>query len=288
MYHDTLSYEDAMPEQTDKFVSWASILSSAAAVLGLIQSQTLLTALALALIAVALCTIAIVRQSRHRLQSASLSAEGVNLDSLNIANLRRRVNRSLVLQHAYQLAKIEGRELTVSWQYNGFCRAETEASIEFSVDSENNIPFPQLECFAYDLKEDPERLHKIRPILLGADGLSKKIAIPFLRPLAQQEHFSVLLNCRLPECVGTGVQYYASSLSFEQARVSRVVVHLIFVRNPPEWVRVYEPDKSNRLKLLNELRPFKNDGETCEYIDLTEMAPGQSLRIFVYRLRALN
>ena len=68
--------------------------------------------------------------------------------------------------------------MVVTWRYNGYCRAPHESAVEFSIDTDNHIPFDRLECYAYDLRNDPHRTHRIRPVLLGADGLSKKIAVP--------------------------------------------------------------------------------------------------------------
>ena len=76
--------------------------------------------------------------------------------------------------------------------------------MQFSIDSDNNVPFDDLICFAYDLRRDPGMQHKIRPILIGNDGNSKKIATPFLAPLVAQEPFNLLLKCHLPGCMKTG------------------------------------------------------------------------------------
>ena len=138
--------------------------------------------------------------------------ERLNLDALHVANLRRRLNRSLNVERAFQVAIIEGADLHLAWQYEGYCQANAETSIEFSIDSDNNIPFDQLECFAFDLQNDPVRLKQIRPTLVGSDGVSKKISVPFLKALTGNDRFSVLLHCTLPACINTGVQYYTSSL----------------------------------------------------------------------------
>ena len=61
--------------------------------------------------------------------------------------------------------------------------------------------------------------------------------------------------------------------------------HLVFVLRAPIWVRVYECDKRGRPGLVSALRPFKDDGETCEYVDIVENAGGQSVRIYLYNLR---
>ena len=35
--------------------------------------------------------------------------------------------------------------------------------MEFSIDTDNNIPFDKLDCFAYDLQHDAHRNHKNPP-----------------------------------------------------------------------------------------------------------------------------
>lgn len=115
------------------------------------------------------------------LRSASVRIDDRSIDALNLANLRRRVNRSLVIQEARQPARIKGDALVIDWRYAGYCRAKQETVIEFSVDSEADVPFDALECFASDLGRDPNRCHKIRPLLLSPDGLSKKLALPMAR-----------------------------------------------------------------------------------------------------------
>ena len=131
-----------MRESADTIASWASILGSLVAFFGLIQSQTWLVGVGFCFLGISTVAVFHAWRTRQFLQSASISVEGLNLDSLNIANLRRRSNHSLVLQRAYQLARIEGRDLSVAWQYEGFCQAARETSIEFSIDTENNCKRP--------------------------------------------------------------------------------------------------------------------------------------------------
>jgi len=95
------------------------------------------------------------RKQRRLLRLAALRVDGRSIDSLNAANLRRRLNRSLVIQEAQNVATVHGEDLTLSWQCTGYCRTEQESLIEFSIDTDNNIPFGELECFAYDLHNDP-------------------------------------------------------------------------------------------------------------------------------------
>ncbi len=268
-------------ERPDNLASWASILGSVVTVLGLLQSQLWITVFGLAVVGIAGGTFLLLQKNKKRLLLSGFQIEGLNIDSLNIANLRRRLNRSLTVQRAYHFATIDGSNLSVAWQYEGFCRVKRETVTEFSIDAESNVPFDQLECFAFDLKEDPQRTHRIRPILVGNDGISKKIAVPFLTPLVQDQPFGIVLNCVLPGCIGKGVHYYTSSLSFEQQTIPELTVHLVFVNSPPKWLRVYECG-TGKAVLANELRPTNADGNTWEYIDEVLNPSGQSVRVYLY------
>ena len=139
--------------------------------------------------------------------------EGQGIDSLNIANLKRRVNRTFVVQEAQHTARIEGKNLEITWKYSGYCKAARASTMEFSIDSEARTSFADLDCSAYDLGHDPEMLRKIRPLLVGNDGISKKISVPLLKPVKAKESFGVLLNCTLPRCLPAGSGYYTSTLS---------------------------------------------------------------------------
>lgn len=192
-------------------------------------------------------------------------------------------NRSLIVQEAEQVATINGEDLGIAWRYRGYCRAPHEASVEFSIDSDNNNPFEHLDCFAYDLQHDPKRMHRIRPVLLGADGLSKKIAVPLLERLSEREPFNVLLICTLPGCMKSGVDYYTSTMSAAQERVPTSTVRLVFLNERPEWVRVYECGASGTTRLLKDLRPSRETAELIEYTDQAADVPAQSVRIYIFR-----
>ncbi|MDP2895513.1 MAG: hypothetical protein Q8Q12_03010 [bacterium] len=266
----------------EPLASWATILGTVFSVIGLIQSRGWLAGISALFIGASIFAGLYARRKRLALDSAAVKVEGHSIDSLNIANLRRRVNRSLVIQEVNHVARIEGEDLKMTWQYAGYARADHQAAIEFSIDSDNNIPFEALDCFAYDLQRDPGRKHKIRPVLLGTDGISKKIAIPFLEPLTAQQPFAVLLKCGLPGCMKAGFEYYTSTLSFDQDRVPRLTVRLVFAGARPSWVRVYECSPSGSARLLKELRPWRESQECTEYQDTAEEVPGQSARIYVF------
>jgi hypothetical protein len=277
-----------MTEARETLSPWITVLGSAVAFSGVLAAETWLTLFGIGCSAISATAALSLAPCKSRPLTTGVNIEGLNLDSLHIANLRRRLNRSLRVQRGLHVAIINGPDLTLAWQHDGICLSERETAIEFSVDSENNVPFNDLDCFAFDLQNDPARLRQIRPTLIGNDGLSKKISVPFLEPLKSQQRFSVLLNCNLPGCVTSGVQYYTSSFSFDQPSVDSATVHMIFVKCRPHWVRAYEYRQNGEVNFVGDIRPFRDDGVTCEYLDSVQNVPGQSVRVYLYDLPAVE
>lgn len=263
--------------------SIAALLGPVATIIGLIQSRGWLTLFGAIFVIIAIAVLVYARGQRRRLESASVEIEGISIDSINAANLRRRVNRSLMVQTAEHVATIDGVDLDIIWQYAGYCRVEHETAMEFSVDSGTMLDFDRLDCYAYDLQRDPEKHHKIQPVLVGPDSMSKKIAVPFLEPLAAREPFNLMLHCRMPMTYRTGVCYYTSTLSFDQNRVGRCTVRLRFLRSKPSWVRAYGCDRTGKPRLLKSLHPVHDEPALIEYRDVTENIDAQSMRIYLFK-----
>lgn len=267
----------------DTLAYWSSVIGTAVEVLGIVEQAPWLAGLGLVLIAASIAAFTFGWKARQRLRLAAVTIEGRRIDSLNLASLERRLNRTLLIQEADQVATIKGEDLVVTWRYSGYCRAASEASVEFSIDMDNHVPFERLDCVAYDLRNDPGRTHAIRPVLLGSDGLSKKVAVPLLKRLSAQDPFSVLLRCSLPGCIKSGVEYYASSTSVSQPAIPEYTVRLLFVGDRPEWLRAYECDSNGKTALIKDLRPSHEDRRMTEYLDLASEVAGQSARIYLFR-----
>jgi hypothetical protein len=270
------------PYSLESLAAAATILGTVVSVLALVQSRAWLVLTSLIFVCVSIIAGLSARRERRALDAASVMIEGHSIDSLNIANLRRRVNRTFVIQEAQHTARIEDEDLKITWMYSGYCRAERESAIEFSIDVDDSTSFDRLDCIAYDLGRDPDMAHEIRPFLVGTEGISKKISVPFLEPLNADQPFSVLLKCTLPGCIKPGFGYYTSTLSFAQDRVRCCVVRLIFVGLGPYWMRVYESTPLRRPRLVKNLAPLRQDQGLCEYLDVVEDRPGRSARIYTF------
>jgi hypothetical protein len=269
----------------DSFRDTVTVLASALRtffrLLEAIPTVAWLTALVGLIMIGSIGAIAHARRERQRVESAVLKIAGRNIESLSAANLRRRVNQSLRMQVVLNTAVIHGEDLTITWKCLGYCRGGRETSIEFSVDSDNNIPFHELRCSAYDLQHDPKRRHPVRPILVGPDGISKKVAVPFLAPVGAGQLFNVLFTCELPGCMKAGVEYYTASLSFEHDDALQYAVRLLFLGTHPQWLRVYETGPGLP-KSVKQLRPARVNDDAVEYEDALKRLAAKSIRIYVF------
>lgn len=266
----------------ESLIALATIVGTATSVLAVIQSRAWLVFTSLLFVSTSIVVGLYARKKRIALNAASTEIEGHGIDSLNIANLKRRVNRTLLIQEAYHTARIEGENLEITWQYSGYCKVERETAIDFSIDSDDSTAFENLDCVAYDLARDPGMVQPIRPLLVGSEGISRKLSVPFLEPLKAHDSFAVLLKCALPRCVKAGFGYYTSTLSFAQDRVRRCEVRLIFAGPVPSWLRVYECSTLRRPVLLKTLPPIRQTAHFSEYVDVEKDRLGQSARIYIF------
>jgi hypothetical protein len=261
---------------------WVTVIGTAVGLFGIIQSHAWLAALGVLAAVTSIGALIYARHERVRFRAVFVTVEGRTIDCLSLATLRRRMNRSLTIQHAEHDATIHGEDLTATWHYAGYCHGISESSIEFSIDADSHIPFDDLACSAFDLVNDPRKEHPIRPILIGSDGISKKVAVPLLAPLGPGNQFEVLLTCELPGCMKAGIDYCTATVSFNQDRILDYSMKLIFADEQPGRVRAYEAGSTGTSRLLKELKPVHSTGSRTEYLDAAGEIWARSARIYVF------
>ena len=91
--------------------------------------------------------------------------------------------------------------MEITWKCSGYCKSDRATSIDFSIDSDDSSVFENLDCVAFDLVRDPDMVRPIRPLLVGSEGISRKLSVPFLEPVKAHDSFKVTLKCHLPRCL---------------------------------------------------------------------------------------
>jgi hypothetical protein len=112
-----------MPFSLEALAALATILGTVISILALLQSRAWLVLISLFFGGLAIAAGLYAWRERLARNAASNVIEGDSIDSLNIANLRRRLDRGFVVQEAEHTARIEGEDLEITWRYSGYCSA---------------------------------------------------------------------------------------------------------------------------------------------------------------------
>jgi hypothetical protein len=82
------------------------------------------------------------------------------------------------------------------------------------------------------------------------------------------------------------VEYYTSTVSLAQDQIQTYTVRMVFLRDRPQWVRVYECGESGEIDLLKDLQPSLETKRFTEYLDLANEVPARAARIYMFRRSA--
>lgn len=281
-----------MNKVNEQVAFWATIVSLLLGIFTTFQQGFLYFVAGLSLLALSFFSFFYVLYFTKKVKRASISIDGLRIDSLNLANLERCCNDTLVVKNAKHKAIIDKYNLYAAWNYSGHCRGKLgESGIEFSIDSDSNNSLQSINCYGYDLIVDPEKKNKISPFLIGPEGMSKKIKLPFLKHVGRGDRFDVMLRFFLKNCMALGRDYYISTLSFSQKETIFCTVTLFFVEVKPEWVRVYEISPQGDARFIKSLALNKYDEERDAWVfeDIIAEAPARFARIYMFlREKALK
>src|ERR1700722_19499213 len=98
----------------ESLASLATIVGAIVSIFALFQSRAWLVLISALFVCLSIGAGLYARRERLAVAAASTVIEGYSIDSLNIANLRRRVNRTFVIQEAQHTARIEAEDLKIT------------------------------------------------------------------------------------------------------------------------------------------------------------------------------
>lgn len=138
--------------------------------------------------------------------------------------------------------------------------------------------------FAYDLKNDPNKNHKILPSLASPKGLSKRVIYRFLKRVNFNTCFEI---CTYQECKNSvkevGKDVYMSGVLYKNRPIDTYQVILEFHNKKPNTINVYEvKNKTGTFlyKLDDKIVDSPNDVYT--YVDDVCDANAWSVRVYIF------
>ncbi|OJW12771.1 hypothetical protein [Mucilaginibacter sp. 44-25] len=215
------------------------------------------------------------------LKNVTISIDGKPIMSINQENLNRTVqNDDFKLINTTNTVTIEGKDLDVEFDSKGVRVANNMAGYIYNISGDKFIPFTDLDCYGFDLLQDPNKAHDIKPVLLSQDGLSKQVLVPFLKSVPLQHPYHVYIYWKYPDCMQTGIDYYTCSLSYnDNSATTAQTVKLVFKKPFPKWVRVYEVEKG----MTNQFKALQKHAQNEDCVTYMDEYPNINLKkIIIY------
>ena len=283
--------EKAVEIFKESFMYILSVVSLVVSIsLNISGKKTLALVIAAAFVVSLIYAIAITIQKKKKKKSTPQTAPVTIIDGRPVGILvladafRTQMDSVEVYTVKHQAIIKENNDFTVVWNYSGRCtKKEGESSFIFSIQGENNVPLEQLDCYGYDLINDPDKKQRIYASLLSpseggaVDDKVKKIRIPFLKQVHQNESFSIELHYTWPQAMKYDEDYYISSLSFKNDKITSYRVELIFEKIIPKWVRAYD-EKGNLLRQI-----ALSHQEKRQYFYIDDIAEPSAKSTIIYK-----
>lgn len=255
----------------------ASICTIISTIYGICTGNFVLTIIVLVII------LLMIGYKFYRQRHSNLSIKYKKIDFISLVKPIIKSDHTLAPEYIEHKCVIKGEEACFVYTYEGICCANSgEDSIIFNIGAEEFIPFEDLECYAYDLYNDPKRKNSIRPELVGDDGLSKKVKVKFLKRLQRYNRFKIEFTFIYPHCIKYGKDYVLFFSSYKQ-NIQYLKNILYFIDDPPMFVELHK-EKNNTLLYQKTILKDKNESSNIKhtYIDIHESCSGTQTFLYFF------
>jgi len=190
--------------------------------------------------------------AKNRLKKSTIVIEGLTINGLNQSNRYKADSKGTELIEAVYRWHIEGSDSNAYVEHKTKFREDlTEFPFRASADVHNN--FADMNCYGYDLNEDPKRLRKIPAKLVSADdGSFKKINVPLIKPVTKGNIAHVALQRKTKGCMSASKDYLTIMHKIKGGSV-KLKVELTFTGIKPRIINAYEVQNNGKYKFLSQM-----------------------------------
>lgn len=217
--------------------------------------------------------------------------EGLRIEPAdNIPIFIPRKNRLNPLNVVHKFS-IERTSVKLEYEYCGVCNDKNGVDCFSTILHSNDINnLDNMNWFAYDLKNDPNRSRKILPQLQSPDSSTKKVIFKFHKRIKYNQIFHYYTYQEVENAMREyGKDYFVSTVLYKNKPLCDYKVILKFVHIKPSNISVYSV-KNRKGKFLYNLLDtnmiFEND--TYTYIDDIENETSWSIRVYIFDREAEN
>lgn len=257
-----------------------SIITSIMAIMGGIQNNFLVLVLGIIL---TLLLVYIFIKIKKRPKYTEI--EGMRIeeaDNIPIFAPKKNKLNPLVVTH---ICEICGVDAILEYEYFGVC-VDKEGMDEFAtcLYSHDINDVNQMNWFAYDLKNDPNKNEKIKPQLQTPKGSTKRVTFKFHRRIRFNEICNYYTYQEVKNSIKRiGKDYYVSTVLYKNRPLHDYKVILKFHDNKPDNISVYSVKGKEGIFLYNLLdENMIIEDSTYIYTDHIEGETAWSIRVYIF------
>lgn len=204
-------------------------------------------------------------------------------DNLPIFVPKRNQLNPLIVTH---ICEIDGNDAILEYQYLGVC-VDKHGMDKFSTGlySHDITELENMDWYAYDLKNDPQRKRKIKPQLQNPDGPTKKVIFNFHRRIKFNELCSYFTHQKITNSVREiGKDCFVSTVLYKNRPLCDYKVILKFHKIKPSSINVYsvKNKKGTYLYSLLDDKNMTNENGIYTYTDNIENETAWSIRVYIF------
>lgn len=271
-------------EMYDKHIaiisSILSIVASCIAILGGVKHNIFLI-----ILGILITLVFVFLFIRIRKKPKYTDIEGIRIEEAdNIPLFASRKNKlnPLIVTHVCEICDSDA---ILEYEYFGIC-VDRKGMDKFSTCSYSHDinDLNDMNWFAYDLKNDPKRNHKIKPQLQTPKGATKRVVFNFHRRIRFNEicHFYTYQEVK-NSVKRTGKDYFVSTVLYKNRPLYDYKVVLKFHDIKPSNISVYSVNDNQGVFLYELLdENMINENNTYIYTDYIEDETAWSIRVYIF------
>ena len=201
-------------------------------------------------------------------------------DSIPLFVSRKNILNPLNITH---ICEVEGTNAISDFDYYGVCCGKSGAD-RFSTSSYSYdiTEIEEMEWYAFDLKVDPERKHKLKPRLKTPRGASSRVDFQFLKRVKYNTVFHFYTHQKLKDVIRlTGKDYYVSTVLYKNRPINKYQVILKFHDKPVKSLSVYRVDR-RIAQFVYKLTDYTQIGNIYQYMDDIQEECAWSIRVYIF------
>lgn len=257
-----------------------SIITSIMTILGGIKNNVIIFTLGILL---TLFLVFIIIKIKQRPKYTEI--EGIRIeeaDNIPIFVPKKNILNPLIVRHTYSADKTNA---TLEYDYCGVCNDKNGVEGFSTILHSNDINnLSNMNWFAYDLKNDPNRTRKILPQLQSPDSSTKKVLFKFHKRIKYNQIFHYYTYQEVKNAIReSGKDCFVSTVLYKNSPLHDYKVILKFVHIKPSSISVYSVKNRRGTFLYNLLDTNMTlEDDIYTYTDNIENETAWSIRVYLF------